>query len=158
MQSLMRLVCLGYWVYLTALLWTADPTRLVGGGVAGFLHPLLPLAHLLSFLVLAVLALTARWPAPRWAIVVLLVMYGGMTEIVQGFLPPRNPELIDWFQDVAGIGIGAALCWIAALGARALTRSQQGLEECAPQVPGDGCEALRNVTSRMAAEGESWWR
>ena len=157
MQSLMRFVCIGYLIYLTALLWTANPERLVGGELPGFLHGLLPAAHLLSFLVLAVLALVTRWPAPRWVIVVLLVIYGGMTEIVQGFLPPRTPDWMDWLQDMGGIAVGAGSCWIVALVASAYGKSRQGLA-CASQASADGCEALRKVTSRMAAGGESWWR
>ena len=87
----------------------------------------MPVAHLLSFSVLAVLALMARWPVPRWAIVVLMAAYGGMTEIVQGFFPPRTPEWLDWLQDLAGIAVGAALCWIVALAARAVLQTQSGL-------------------------------
>jgi hypothetical protein len=158
MQSLIRLTCLGYLVYLTALLLTADPTRLVGGEVVGFLHPLMPVAHLVSFLVLAVLALMTRWPAPRWAIVVLLAMYGGMTEVVQGFLPPRTPEWMDGLQDLAGIGIGAALCWIIAMAARGLVKSRQGLEPRGCPAAADPWEVLQNVASRSAAGGQSWWR
>jgi VanZ family protein len=158
MQSLMRLICLGYLVYLTALLWTADPTRLVGDEVAGFMHPFMPVAHLLSFTVLAVLALVTRWPAPRWAIVVLLAMYGGMTEIVQGFLPPRTPDWMDWLQDLAGIGVGAASCWTVALAVRALMPSRRRAEPCGCPAPAGPWEVLRNVASRSAADDQSWWR
>ena len=75
----------------------------------------MPAAHLVSFLLLAVLALLPRWPLPRWGIALLLAIYGGMTEIIQGFVPPRTPEWEDWFQDLAGLALGVACCWVAAL-------------------------------------------
>jgi hypothetical protein len=113
MQWLLRLVCVGYVVFLTLLLLTGAPSRLIGfeGDLPWALQALLPAAHAISFLVLAVLALTPRWPVPRWGIVLILAIYGGMTEIFQGFLPPRTPEWMDWFQDLGGIAAGTALCW-----------------------------------------------
>jgi VanZ family protein len=113
MQRLLRFTCLGYVLFLTLLLLSSNPSGLIGcrGGLPRFLQQLMPSAHLLSFLVLAVLALLPRWPVPRWCIVLMLAAYGGMTEIVQGFNPPRTPEWQDWFQDLGGLAVGAALCW-----------------------------------------------
>jgi hypothetical protein len=113
MQWFLRVVCAGYVVFLTLLLLNSDPSRLLGmhGRLPSLLRMMLPAAHLISFVVLATLALAPRWPAPRWVIVLILVVYGGMTEIVQGFLPPRTPEWMDWFQDLGGILIGTAFCW-----------------------------------------------
>jgi len=67
MQWLLRVVCIGYFVFLTLLLLTADPSRLIGvhGDLPWALQTLLPAAHAISFLVLAVLALMPRWPVPR---------------------------------------------------------------------------------------------
>jgi VanZ family protein len=117
MQRMMRIACLGYVVFLTLLLLTAHPARLIGlhGELPWLLQALMPSAHLVSFLVLAVLMLLARWPMPRWGIVLVLAVYGGMTEIVQGFVPARTPDWIDWFQDLGGLAAGAGLCWIVAL-------------------------------------------
>jgi VanZ family protein len=70
----------------------------------------MPLAHLMSFCLLSILTLAARWPIPRWALIVFLLAYGGTTEIAQSFLPPRSAEWTDWFQDIVGIAIGAVLC------------------------------------------------
>ena len=109
------------------------------------------MAHVLAFTVLAVLAFLARWPAPRWAIIVLLAAYGGMTEIVQGFVPLRHPDWMDWYQDLLGIGIGAALCWIAAITARAVMKSRQRWEQDACPAPAE-VEVLRNVVSPSAAD------
>ena len=101
----MRIVCIGYVVLLTMLLFTSDPTRLIGLGeeLPRVLRIVLPAAHVISFFVLAVLALIPRWHVPRWQIVLILAIYGGMTEITQGFLPPRAAEWMDWCQDLAGI-------------------------------------------------------
>jgi VanZ family protein len=122
MQALTRAVSILYLVFITLLLLTADPTRLTGLGsrLPWLLARLMPTAHLLSFMVLAFLSLCARWPAPRWSVVLMLALYGGMTEIVQGFVPPRTPEWADWFQDLAGIALGAAAWWAAAMLAAAL--------------------------------------
>jgi VanZ family protein len=116
MQWLLRIVCVGYVVYLTLLLFTADPSRLIGveEKLPWALQVLLPAAHAISFLVLAVLLLTSRWPVPRWGIVLIMAIYGGMTEILQGFFPPRTPEWMDWFQDLGGIAAGTAICWALA--------------------------------------------
>ena len=117
MQRAMRIACLGYVVFLSLLLLTADPKLVIGvrGELPWILETLMPWAHLLSFSVLAVLMLLARWPMPRWSVVLILAVYGGATEIIQGFVPPRTPEWMDWFQDVSGVAVGAALCWIVVL-------------------------------------------
>ena len=77
------------------------------------LRVLQPYAHVLSFAVLATLALGVRWPVPRWGIILMAAVYGGMTEMLQGFTH-RHPRLTDWFNDLAGIAIGTVLCWTAA--------------------------------------------
>ena len=159
MQGLMRLICIGYLIFLTALLLTADPLRLVGvrGNVPQILRTLMPYAHLLSFLGLGILALTARWPLPRWAIALILVLYGGLTEVVQGFLPPRAAELGDWLQDLAGITAGAVLCWGAALAAGALMGWDREPQPCALPATSDEWDVVRNVMSRRALRRHSWW-
>jgi hypothetical protein len=154
MQSLMRFVFICYMVYLTALLWTKDPSQLIGGQVPGFLEAIMFMAHTLAFMVLAMLAFLACWPAPHRLIVVLLAAYGGMTEIVQGFLPPRTPKWTDWCQDLLGIGIGAALCWIAAIAARAVMKSRQGWEQGVCPAPAE-VEVLQNVAPVSDVGGRS---
>jgi VanZ family protein len=113
----MRLACLAYVVFLSLLLLSPNPARVIGvsGELPWLLRTLMPYAHLLSFSVLAVLMLLARWPLPRWSIVLLLAAYGGATEIIQGFVPPRTPEWADWFQDVGGVAAGTAVCSLVAL-------------------------------------------
>ena len=104
MQSLMRAVCIAYLVFLTLLLLSEDPTRVIGlhGRMPWILQVLMPYAHVLSFAVLAVLALGVRWPVPRWGIVLMMAVYGGLTEILQGFTAHRHPRLADWLQRPGG--------------------------------------------------------
>lgn len=160
MQSLMRFVCIGYLIFLTVLLLVADPLRFVSvhGQTPGVLRMLLPWAHFLSFFVLVGLALTARWPVPRWAIAVFLVLYAGMTEVAQSLMPPRTAEWGDWLQDVIGIAVGASLCWMTAAIADTWTKttSQPG----AGDSPGlsEELEVVRALMSRPGARGQSWWK
>ena len=117
MRRIMRIVCLAYVAFLTLLLLSPDPARVISstGRLPPILHTLMPCAHLLSFSVLATAMLLARWPMPRWVTVLILAMYGGATEIIQGFIPPRTPRWGDWFQDVVGVTVGVTVCSIAAL-------------------------------------------
>jgi hypothetical protein len=116
MQWLLRVVGIAYCVFLTVLLVTKDPAAVIGveGALPWLLATLLPAAHAISFAVLAVLMLIPRWPAPRWGVVAILAVYGGLTEVVQGFVPPRTPEWGDCLQDLCGIAVGTAVCWGAA--------------------------------------------
>jgi len=155
MQGLIRAAAIVYLVFLTLLLLTADPARLVGWDSRLLLQSLQPWAHLLGFLTMAVLALSARWPLPRWGVVLILALYAGMTEIVQGLLPPRVREWQDWLMDLAGIAIGTVLCWTAALLAGVISRSRRRARR--PPVPSDQWEVLQKVMSRPAVDGQSWW-
>ena len=117
MQLAMRIACLGYVVFLSLLLLTSNPEYLISGSgeLPWLLQTLMPWAHVLSFLVLAVFMLLAHWPMPRWCVVTILAAYGGATEILQGFVPARTPEWIDWFQDLGGLAAGSGFCWLAAM-------------------------------------------
>jgi|TARA_R100000149_G_scaffold25276_2_gene9506 VanZ family protein len=70
--------------------------------------------HFLSFYVLTILYVLAAPHAPRWAIVALLVVAGGLIEIVQGQVG-RNAEWADWLADIAGIACAALPVWLEAL-------------------------------------------
>jgi hypothetical protein len=113
----MRITCLAYVAFLTLLLLSPNPARVISstGRLPPILLTLMPWAHLLSFSVLAAAMLLARWPMPRWVTVLILAMYGGATEIIQGFIPPRTPEWEDWFQDVGGVVVGVTVCSIIAM-------------------------------------------
>jgi hypothetical protein len=134
MGKLKKVAFFGYLAFLTALLLVPDPTLLVGGPDMGWgiFRRVMPVAHLLSFAVLAILALTVRWPLPRWLVAVGLIVYGGLIEIVQSFLPPRTAEWEDWLQDIAGVAIGAILWWGVASAAFVLGGSSRKNDECMP--------------------------
>jgi hypothetical protein len=149
MQWFLRVICVGYVAFLTLLLLSSDPSRLIGvhGDLPWLLRAMLPAAHLISFLVLATLALAPRWPVPRWVIVLILAIYGGMTEITQGFLPPRTPEWTDWIQDLGGIAVGTAFCWGLAVLAAAFSRPNSS----------DDLEALQTAVRSPTPGKNSWW-
>lgn len=115
MQSVIGGLCVVYWTLLTTALLVPDPEQSfrVRGNWHKLVASLMPYAHVIGFFVLAVLALAVRWPVPRWVVVVVLVAYGAATEIIQGFLPPRTADWADWYQDIAGILLAVAACWIA---------------------------------------------
>lgn len=115
LNSTAKCIFVGYAVFLTVLLVIDDPARAIGGASRAphFLHVLMPIAHLFSFSLLAILALAARWRMSRGFVVTLLIIYGGATEIAQWFLPPRMAEWQDLAQDIAGILLGAAVFWVA---------------------------------------------
>jgi len=160
MQGFVRLIFFLYLVFLTVLLLVADPMRLLGmrGNAIGFVQSMVPVAHLVSFWGLTMLALIVRWPIPRWSIVLFLVLYAGITEVLQSCLPPRQSEWSDWFQDIGGIALGIAVCWVSALvmgtctGKRMRPRITGG-----PRVAGEW-EAVRNVMSRPPIRNETWWK
>lgn len=142
MQWFLRVVCIGYIVFLTLLLLSPDPSLLIGahGRLPWLLKMMLPAAHGVSFCLLAVLALTPQWPLSRWSVAGILAIYGGMTELIQGLTATRTPEWGDWFQDLAGIAAGAVLCWSVAMVARAMMRPDSSSTQKV------ACEATREPT------------
>lgn len=125
----MRIAFFVYWIYLSILLFSHHPERWIGssGNIPELLQMLMPFAHMLSFTVLSLLTFAACLPLPRWSILLLLAVYGGATEIIQGFIPPRTPEWADWFQDLGGITIGFACFWLVLFLLR-ITRKNEMLE------------------------------
>ncbi len=158
MQRYWRVVCLAYGVVLTLLLVT-DVSQWFGANGNGlrWIRMIYPIAHLLSFFLLAVLALAARWPVPRWVLAPLLALYGAATEIVQVFVPRRTPDWADWIQDVSGIVLGVAFCWGVAMLYGAMTRRRRGRESARPR-PSEEPAVLPSLLQRCAAGATSWWR
>lgn len=150
---MMRAVSIVYLVFMTALLLSSDPAKLLAAD-GRFLRWLEPWAHLLCFFALAVLALSVRWPVPRWGVVLFLLVYGGATEFAQRFVSKRTPEWKDWLMDAGGIAAGAAVCWIVALLGGAAARRRRRRSATAPS---DQWEVMQKVMSRPAAGGQSWW-
>lgn len=159
MQGVIRAACIAYAVLLGLLLVSEDPSRVIGlyGRVPSIFRSLMPAAHVISFTVLAVLALWVRWPMARWGIVLILIVYGGMTEILQGFIPHRTPEWMDWFQDIAGIALGTVFCWIVAILGNRRTQSQKAQKTDAPRPP-EEWRVLEKALSRPVGNELSWWR
>jgi VanZ family protein len=125
----MRISFLVYWLYLSILLFSPHPERWIGasGNVPEFLQLLMPFAHILSFTVLSLLTFAACLPLPRWGIFLSLAVYGGATEIIQGFIPPRTPKWADFFRDLGGISIGFA-CFLLVLFLLRMMRKNDTLE------------------------------
>ena len=108
-----------YMVVLTALLLTRDPlAKDPTGALEALLSLIGPVAHLLSFWLLAALALGSRWPVRGWVLVLLLAGYATGTELLQGAVSGRTPEWMDWFQDLLGVAIGAGSLAAVSFGTR----------------------------------------
>lgn len=116
MKILLKILCLAYFILLTRLLFSERPEEVLGmrAGLPWLLRELLPVAHLLSFFVLALLAVPALRPLPLWASGSLLIAYGGATELLQRFVPGRTPDWLDGLQDLGGVAAGVVLCWAVA--------------------------------------------
>lgn len=81
------------------------------------------LNHFSAFAALALSAFFADRPSLRHAgrVAAALLAYGGLIEILQSFLPPRQGEWADLLADAIGIALGLA---VAAL-ARRFTATRQ---------------------------------
>ena len=104
---LARTVCLGSWAAVTVLLLVPNPAALVG-----LRHAPRPgyalLAHLGSFFLLSVLTLASRLPVSWPATLGVLVSYGAVVELLQGFVPRRTVAFADFVANTVGIVLGAA--------------------------------------------------
>jgi VanZ family protein len=111
LTRLIRLIAILYGIVLTVLLLVPDPAALLG--LKRFPEP--PgerFAHFAFFAVLGLLACISRWPVRGWMLLAILAAYAVATELLQGLVPHRTPELIDLVEDFFGLGLGAYLGWI----------------------------------------------
>ena len=110
-QLLWKTACVAYAAVLAWLLLTPRPLRPfeTQAGLFQALHALEPAAHLVSFTLLAALALLPRWAVPRRAVLLGLIACAVGTEFLQAVVPTRTPELADALQNLAGIAIGCAV-------------------------------------------------
>lgn len=115
-RSLLWLARLAAGLATVATLWLAFEPPGDGPG----LIPWDKAGHFLSFYALTLLYLLAAPRAPRWAIVALLVVAGGVIEIVQGQVG-READGLDWLADIAGIA-----CAALPVGLEALRRRMRG--------------------------------
>jgi VanZ family protein len=109
----MRKVLAAYWLLLTFLLLARHPLGWFSENrTAESLYGRFePVAHLVSFTLLTLLALSTRWRITRYTLVALLAVYGVATELVQSQIPGRSMQLVDLVQDLAGIVLGIAVYW-----------------------------------------------
>jgi VanZ family protein len=113
MRTVLLLVCLAYWSFLTALLLVPDPAALVGLERV----PIFPWGkigiHFTAFTILAVLVHATRWPKPPGRVLTaLLVFYGLATESLQALVPPRTCRLMDYVENLAGVAAGSGIYWL----------------------------------------------
>lgn len=157
MQGIMRTLCIVYLITLTFLLVTSNPVRILGlpEDLPFWLGQLLTISHFLSFLLLSVLCLTTRWPVPRWSVVLFLSLYAAVTELVQGLVPVRTPQWEDLLQDMGGIMVGAAGCWVIATVLSVLEKRRQAVVRSLG--PTDQWKVLQKVMSRPTVGKQSWW-
>lgn len=68
--------------------------------------------HFLGFAVLAVLG-HAAYPRRSTALIIGLLLYGGLIEMLQSFTPHRLAEWADWLADAIGVAVGhgISLAW-----------------------------------------------
>lgn len=67
--------------------------------------------HLLGF---AALATTGMWMLPVRAraqagLLLGLILFGGLIEVLQTFIPHRQGDVWDWLADAIGVGLGAVV-------------------------------------------------
>lgn len=103
-----RVVGVAYWLLLTVVLLAPDPRALLGitrapGPPGGRVE------HLVLFGVLALLACASRLPLRRGPMVGLLVGYALLTETAQALVPTRTVELLDYVENLLGLGAGCVL-------------------------------------------------
>jgi hypothetical protein len=114
--AVFRTVFVAYWVFVTFLLLTPEPLDVLGldeyaGDLAGGYG-----RHFLLFAGLGLLGSLGRWRISTITLGCLLGAYGVATEALQGFIPPRTPDLFDVVEDLLGVAvglaIGAAVVWL----------------------------------------------
>ena len=113
MRIITRLICYGYWLFLTVLLLVPNPAALVGLKAV----PVFPWGkfgiHLGFFTVLGLLVNATRWPKrPWWPLLVLLIIYGLTTETLQLFVPHRTARVMDAIENILGIALGTGVYWL----------------------------------------------
>ena len=107
---LLRLACAAYSLLLTLLLLLPQPLVLLGfappsGQTSG------RGAHFVTFALLATLVVMSRVPWRRNQLIAVLVSYAFATELLQGLIPHRSVELLDFVENLLGLATGAAIAW-----------------------------------------------
>ena len=105
------LVSIALWCVSVYLLMAKKPTNIVDFDIPNFG------AHTVMFLGLAFMTTCSQRQPKVLLTLGMLFLFGGLSEIVQHFNPPRTCDLWDFFEDVAGstLGLIAALIWMRTL-------------------------------------------
>jgi VanZ family protein len=108
-----RFIAVSYTVVLSYLLLAPEPLFFLGGpgasvdravtvSVAGWLQ------HAAAYAILSCLLLAAFVPNCRWeALLALAVLHGGLTEVIQRWIPHRECDWTDMLANIAGVAFGA---------------------------------------------------
>ena len=115
-----RVVLSLYAVLLTLLLLHPSPFSLFGGSQAAKLAPSVG-QHFLAFSVLGFFVAASRLPVPFGIGLSALLAYAAGTEMLQALIPPRNPSIRDFVENVLGIACGIT-AWLALVRAWAMLR------------------------------------
>lgn len=137
-RSVSRTVSIVYLAFLTVLLVVRNPLDWFGQQelIVSAFQLFGVVVHFVTFAILAILMLLARWPLRPTVLIGLLAVYAALTELIQGPIPNRSPQWDDFVQDLAGLAFGVVLYWAflrrreAALSAEerlAIARSESGL-------------------------------
>lgn len=102
--SWFRWAGIAYCGLLTFALLVPDPAAAFGLRARGAEIPQRGV-HLTAFFALGIVASGAQWPRRRTARAAMLVVYALLTESLQYFVPPRTVELLDYAENLLGIGI-----------------------------------------------------
>lgn len=70
------------------------------------------LAHAVNYALLAVLMLSAQRRLPPWAVVLVIVAFGGLIELAQHATGYRNGEWLDMLANLIGACSGAVAWWL----------------------------------------------
>lgn len=103
-----RIVFALYAGALTVLLLVPDPVSWFWG-VGAEITPPDRGVHFSAFLILAVLCMASRLPWRASKLAVLLVAYALATESLQGLIEGRSVELVDYGENLLGLGVGMGL-------------------------------------------------
>lgn len=103
-----RIVFALYATVLTISLLVADPMAWFWG-VGAEITPPDRGVHFSAFLILAVLCMASRLPWRASKLAVLLVAYALATESLQGLIEGRSVELVDYGENLLGLGVGMGL-------------------------------------------------
>jgi VanZ family protein len=105
-----RVVATAYWLLLTVLLLAPDPFELLGMS-----RPTdstgRRVEHFALFVALALLVCASRLRMRGGGLAGLLVAYALITESLQGFIPTRSLELLDYLENLLGLAVGGAIWW-----------------------------------------------